>query len=592
MSTNRILQRAAGRRRFVMFVFACLGLAVLGRAAWLQIWQHGFLLGQAQARQHRVIEIPAHRGTIFDRNGEPLAVSTPIDTVWAVPGDVLKTYDAMQAATDPEARQAYQARWDALAEALSMSPSVLHERVSQYQQQGRAFQYLRRHVTPAVAEQVAAQHIPGVSLMREYARYYPSSEASAHIVGFTNIDDKGTEGLELAYDRNWLAGQAGKRRIVRDLAAREIESLEIVQQAKPGKDLYLSVDRRLQYQAFRALDKAVKEEQASSGSLVLLDVQSGEVLAIVNSPSYNPNNTAERRSGVSRNRAVTDQFEPGSTMKPFTIAAALESGRFTPSDIIYTSPGYYKVGRYEIRDTRDYGWLDLRGIIKKSSNVGVIKVAQKLEPEQMWSVLDRFGFGRPPGSEFPGEVPGKLNHPTLWHSTEQTTLAYGYGLATSALQLTHAVAAIANGGVMQPVSFLKRDEPVQGERVLDESVARQVASMMESVVSKSGTGYRARVPGYRVAGKTGTSYKSHSGGYNEERYISLFAGFAPASAPRLAMVVVIHDPSAGQHYGGQVAAPVFSEVMGNALRVLGVKPDDWDSLAARVRDEVTLEDAL
>ena len=592
MSTSRVMQRAAGRRRFVLFVFACLGLALLGRAVWLQVYQHGFLLGQAQARQHRVIEIPAHRGTIFDRSGEPLAVSTPINTVWAVPGDVIAAYDAALVSEDASVREAFGVRWNALADALEIAPSDLYERVEQYEEQGRAFQYLRRHVTPLVADQVAGQKIPGVSLMREYARFYPSSEASAHIVGFTNIDDKGSEGLELAYDHNWLSGQAGKRRIVRDLAAREIESLEIVQQAKPGKDLYLSVDRRLQYQAFMALDKAVEEQQASSGSLVMLDVKSGEVLAIVNSPSYNPNNTSERRSGVSRNRAVTDQFEPGSTMKPFTIAAALESGKFKPSDIIYTSPGYYKVGRYEIRDSLDYGWLDLRGIIKKSSNVGVIKIAQELEPEQMWSVLDRFGFGRPAGSEFPGEVPGKLNHSTLWHSTEQTTLAYGYGLAASALQLTRAVAAIANGGVMQPVSFLRRDQAPDGERVLDEQVALQVASMMESVVTESGTGNRARVPGYRVAGKTGTSYKSHSGGYDEERYISLFAGFAPASDPRLAMVVVMHDPSAGQHYGGQVAAPVFSEVMGNALRILGIKPDDWDSLAARVRDEVDAGGAL
>ena len=592
MSGANVLRRAAGRRRFVLFVFACLGLALLGRAAWLQIYQHGFLEAQAQARQHRLVEIPAHRGTIFDRNAEPLAVSTPISTVWAMPGDVIAAYDEAMLGADVAKRESFGSRWNTLADALSLTPGELHERVTQYAAQGRAFQYLRRHVTPAVASKVVEQRIPGVSLMREYARYYPSSEASAHIVGFTNIDDKGSEGLELAYDHNWLSGQAGKRRVVRDLAAREIESLEIVQQAKPGKDLYLSIDRRLQYQAYMALDKAVKEQQASSGSLVMLDVRSGEVLAIVNSPSYNPNNTSERRSGVSRNRAVTDQFEPGSTMKPFTVAAALESGKFKTSDIIYTSPGYYKVGRYEIRDSKDYGWLDLRGIIKKSSNVGVIKIAQELEPEQMWSVLDRFGFGRPAGSEFPGEVPGKLNHSTLWHSTEQTTLAYGYGLAASALQLTRAVAAIANGGIMQPVSFLKRDQPPTGERVLDEQVAQQVTSMMESVVSESGTGIRARVPGYRVAGKTGTTYKSHSGGYDEERYISLFAGFAPASDPRLAMVVVMHDPSAGQHYGGQVAAPVFSEVMSNALRILGVKPDDWDSLAARVRDEVDLGGAL
>ncbi|HBR97827.1 MAG TPA: cell division protein, partial [Gammaproteobacteria bacterium] len=403
----------------------------------------------------------------------------------------------------------------------------------------------------------------------------------------------GVEGLELSYNDNWLNGQSGKRRVVRDLRRREIDSLEVVRQARPGRDLTLSIDKRIQYQANVALGEAVEKQKAFSGSLVLMDVQTGEVLAMANAPSYNPNNQQERAShSKKRNRAVTDQFEPGSTMKPFTIAAALESGLFSPDDIIYTSPGYYKVGRYEVKDALDYGWLDLRGIIKKSSNVGVTKIAQQLDSEQMWGVLDKFGFGQLPGSEFPGEIAGLLNHPSLWHSAEQFALSYGYGLAVTTLQLTRAYAAIANDGVMPDVSFVKQDSRGPGSQVISSQTAQQVAKMMEAVVSKEGTGYRARIPGYRVAGKTGTSYKSYSGGYDEERYISLFAGFAPASKPRLALVVVLHDPSAGEHYGGQVAAPVFARVMGQALRILGIKPDDWGSLAAQVATTVTPKERL
>lgn len=567
---------SSGRRKFVLFLFACLAISLIVRAAYLQIYDYKFLRSEGQARQNRVIEIPAHRGSIFDRNGVPLAVSTPIETIWGVPMEMLEN----------------QALWNQLAATLNIRPETLGDRIIAAAEKGRGFMYLKRHVQPQVAEQVKALSMSGVSSLREYARYYPVGKAASHVVGFTNIDDKGVEGLELSYDSSWLKGESGKRRIVKDLTSREIESLEVISQAKPGKDLYLSIDKRLQYQAYIALEEAVRIHKASSGSLVVMDVNTGEILAMTNAPSYNPNNGAERVGVKKRNRAITDQFEPGSTMKPFTIAAALESGQFSPNDIVYTSPGYYKLGRYEIRDSKDYGWLDLRGIIRKSSNVGVTKVAQQLDPEQMWSIYDQFGFGRPPGSEYPGEVPGLLNHSSLWNTVEQTTLSYGYGLAASVLQLTRAYAAIANGGVMHQVSFIKRDKPEAGVRAISEKVSKQVTSMLESVVSEKGTGVRAKVPGFRVAGKTGTSYKSYSGGYDEDRYISVFAGFAPVSNPKFALVVVLHDPSSGEHYGGSVAAPVFSKVMGDALRILGVKPDDWASLASQVTDKITIEGAL
>ena len=566
----------SGRKAFVLFLFITMSISLLSRAVYLQIFNHDFLRAQGQARQNRVIEMPAHRGTIFDRNGAPLAVSTPIDTIWGVPGEML------------ESRQL----WPQLAKLLNHQPQAFEAQILSAVEKNKEFIYLRRHVRPETAETVVQMGLSGVSLMREYARYYPAGPATAHVVGFTNIDDKGVEGLELSYDSNWLKGESGSRRIVRDLSKREIESLEIIRQSRAGKDLFLSIDKRLQYQAYMALDEAVRQHKAASGSLTVMDVETGEILAMINIPAYNPNKLSDRAGSNKRNRAITDQFEPGSTIKPITIAAALESGRFDPDDIIYTSPGYYKVGRYEVRDSRDYGWLDLRGIIKKSSNVGVTKIAQQLDPEQMWSVYDRFGFGRPPGSEFPGEVAGLLNHASLWHSAEQSTLSYGYGLAVSVLQLTRAYAAIANAGVMPQVSFIRQDKAIQGERVLSTKAAEQIAKMLESVVTAEGTGARAGVPGYRVAGKTGTSYKSYSGGYDEERYISLFAGFAPVSHPKLALVVVMHDPSAGEHYGGQVAAPVFSRVMGHALRILGIKPDDWSSLASQVRDSISLEEKI
>ncbi len=550
------------RRQLVLAVFALMGLTLIGRALFLQVIEYDFYRGEGDARHLRTVAIPAHRGNMNDRNGEPLAISTPIKTVWGVPEKLMQQPAALRE----------------VAALLELQAGELQVKTEKAYQQGKEFMYVKRHINPDVADKVAALNVEGLMLQREYRRYYPSGRAAAHVVGFTDIDDIGREGLEMAYE-DWLSGEPGKRRTMRDRTGREITGMDVVEQAVPGKDLRLSIDKQLQYFADQALIDVVGTHKAESASVVVMKVKTGEVLAMSNYPAYNPNDVSDRTSqaggGRQRNRSITDVFEPGSTMKPFTIAAALDSGKFKPDDIVFTSPGYYSIGKYQISDVRDNGWLDLRGIVKKSSNVGVSKVATQLDPEQMWSVFDTFGFGRSPGSEFPGEVAGYFNHPILWHHIEQASISYGYGISVSALQLVRAYSALANGGLMPNISFLATDEPSEGIQVIDEQIALDVTSMLESVVT-DGTGGRAKIPGYRIAGKTGTSHRSVSGGYAEDRYVSVFAGYAPASRPELATVVVIHDPKAGQHFGSVVAAPVFADVMSHALRIQNVEPDDVD----------------
>lgn len=554
------------RRRVVLAGFASLALLLMGRAVYLQVLDDDFYREQGANRQLRTVEIPAHRGDLLDRSGDPLAISTPIDTLWGVPRKL---------ASQP-------VKLGQVAQLLDLDAAELNRRVSESAQKGRQFVYVKRHVLPDVVAQVLALNVEGLDVQREYRRFYPSGSAASHIVGFTGIDDKGREGLEMAYD-DWLTGEKGSRRVVQDRAGREMAGLNVLKSAVAGKELRLSVDRQLQYFADKALREAIGTHNAESGSIVVMDTRSGEVLGMVNYPSYNPNNISDRSGGRQRNRAVTDVFEPGSTMKPFTIAAALESADFKPEDIVYTSPGSYQIGKYEIKDFKDYGWLNLNGIVTKSSNVGISKVAGQLAPEQMWSVFDAFGFGHPTGSEFPGEVAGYFNHSSLWHRSEQASVSFGYGISATALQLVRAYAALANDGVMPTVSFVHNDEPAEGHRVIDAPIAQDVRKMLESVVI-NGSGKRAKVPGYTVAGKTGTAHRSQSGGYAEDRYASLFAGFAPASEPRLAIVVVIHDPKAGEHFGGAVAAPVFAEVMAHALRLMGIEPDDVDQQRADTID--------
>jgi len=573
-STPLQSQTSWSRRRLgVLIVFAVLGVSLVVRVLYLQVYDHEFYQGQGDARHQRTVAISAHRGNLLDRSGKPLAISTPVQTIAGVPADLVTQPDALVS----------------VANTLELDSDKLLRDVQWASDQGREFIHIKRQAEPALVDRVMELNIGGIFLRREFRRFYPSGRAGSHVLGFTDIDDIGSEGLELAYDQ-WLSGKPGKRRVVRDRTGREIAGRDVLEAAVPGQDLELSVDKQLQYFADRALIDAVQKNQAQSASLVVMNVRTGDVLAMANYPSYNPNDRADRSGGAQRNRAVTDVFEPGSTMKPFTILAALESGQFTADDIVYTSPGYYNIGKYEVSDIKDYGWLDLRGIVRKSSNVGVSKVATQLDPDQMWSVFDAFGFGRPPGSEFPGEVSGYFNHPTLWHRVEQASVSYGYGMSVSALQLVRAYSALANDGVMPPISFLATRDAVQGIRVIDADVTHEVREMLESVVSE-GTGHRARVPGYRVAGKTGTSKLSQSGGYAEDRYVSVFAGFAPASQPELAAVVVVHDPKAGDYYGSVVAAPVFADVMSHALRLQGVEPDDIDHLRAQTSQSARMLNA-
>lgn len=542
-----------GRYYTVLVLFALLGSLLLARAADIQLLRDQFYRDQGDARHVRLVPVNAVRGAILDRNGEPLAISTPVDSVWGNPKEMLSRPDRL-----PE-----------LAEILDLDAETLARRVSQRSE--REFVYLRRHVAPDIAERVDALEFPGVALEREYRRFYPAGEAAGHVLGMTNVDDVGQEGLELAFNE-WLIGEPGQKRVVKDLYGRVIENVELVKQARQGRDLVSSLDRRLQYLAYRELKSAVAEFGARSGSVVVLSVANGEVLAMVNQPSYNPNDRTRNAGAAMRNRAVTDFFEPGSVIKPFTLAAALESGRYGHNSEVDTSPGFLQVGSYTIRDHRDYGVLDMTGILTKSSNVGASKLALSLEAGHLWDIYRRFGFGTVTGSAFPGESPGILLHHGRWREVEQAAVSYGYGVSTTPLQLATAYAAIANQGRIRAPSFVK-GAVNPDSAVIDPQLARQLIGMMETVTATAGTGTRAALTHFRVAGKTGTSRKASQEGYSD-RYIATFAGMAPASNPQLVVVVVINDPASEEYYGGQVAAPVFREVMGAALRLMNIAPDN------------------
>jgi len=549
------------RLRFVWGVMLLGVAALVWRMGDLNLNQRDFLQGQGDARYLRTVAIPAHRGMITDRNGEPLAISTPVESVWANPQELARVREA----------------WPKLARLLEIPVNELEQLLARRME--REFVYLRRHVKPELAEKVRALRIPGVALQPEYRRYYPMGEVAAHVVGFTDIDDAGQEGIELMLDER-LRGTPGSKRVIKDRLGRIVENVESVSEPRAGDDLQLSIDRRVQYLAYRELKAAVQRHHAKAGSAVVLDVTTGEVLAMVNQPAYNPNNRNDLDSARYRNRAVTDVFEPGSTMKPFTISAALESGRFRPTTLIDTSPGLLKVGGFTIRDSHDYGRIDVSTVIQKSSNVGASRIALALEPRLHGDMLARFGFGYDTGSGFPGESAGLLNAYQEWGEAQRATLSYGYGLSVTPLQLARAYAILASDGVQHPLSFLKLDPEKQpaAREVIAPRVARQVREMLERAVQSGGTGTRAGVAGYRVAGKTGTARKAGSGGYTEEHYLSIFAGMAPASRPRLAMVVVVDHPDDGEYYGGVIAAPVFSRVMEGALRLLDVAPDNLETL--------------
>jgi len=543
------------RAYFAVFCLAVGSLGLFARAIYLQVVDEAFLERQADARHIRSATLSAHRGTITDRNGEVLAVSTPVDSIWVNPGVLVAAPEQIPA----------------LATALGLNATDVNEKISR--NATKEFLWLNRHMNPSDAAQVLAKEIPGVYVQREYRRYYPAGEVTGHLLGFTNIDDDGQEGLELAFDHK-LAGEPGMKKVLKDRLGRYVEDIESVKAPVQGQDIVTSIDLRMQYFAYRALQSAVKDHRAKSGSAVVVDVRTGEVLAMVNQPTYNPNNRASFSATRYRNRAITDIIEPGSALKPLIIAAALESGKYRENSYVDTGPGYVNVGSKKIIDKHNLGRINLQTILQKSSNVGVTKVAMSLESDYLWSVLTRFGLGQSTASGFPGESAGLLSHYSNWREISQATLAYGYGLSMTPLQLAQAYAAFGADGLQHPISLLKVEQAPIARRVIQPETADSVLRMMESVVQTGGTGTQAAIAGYRIAGKTGTSRKAAAGGYAEDRYAAVFAGLVPASNPRLAIVVVVDEPNAGQYYGGQVAAPVFSSIASGSLRILAVAPDN------------------
>jgi cell division protein FtsI (penicillin-binding protein 3) len=553
-SPSQQVERMRWRGAVLLALFALGAAALESRILYLQLVNKEFLAAQANDRHLRTVEISAHRGSLTDRDGEPLAVSTPVDTIVGNPRDLKDALD----------------RIGELADATGQDEDSLARRVTS--NLGRDFVYLQRHLSPGKAEQVMALGLPGVSTMREYHRYYPEGEVVGHLLGFTDIDDHGQEGLEAEFDQ-WLRGENGSKRVLQDRLGHVIGDVELIAEARPGRDLKASIDLRLQYLAYRELKAMVMDTRARSGTAVVLDPNTGEVLAMVNQPSYNPNDRLQYSAERYRNRAITDIFEPGSSFKPLVMAAAIESGGFKPTTIVDTSPGFLTVnGRIITTDETNLGKIPLMTVLARSSDVGAARVALTMEPQEIWRVLAGFGIGRLTDSGYPGESAGRLNDPQHWRQIGQATLAYGYGVAVTPLQLARAYSAIAADGMLRPVSMLALDKPPPGTRVISSSTARALTQMMEAVVSPAGTGKRAAVRNYRVAGKTGTAQKAVVGGHSDSRHTAFFAGFAPATHPRLVVVVVIDEPQ-GAYYGADVAAPVFSNIVTGALRVLAVPPD-------------------
>ena len=526
---------------------------VAARAFFLQGLNTDYLQGKGDAVSNRNLTLPAQRGQVTDRHGQLLAISTPVESLWARPTE-LKLSAAQRAQ---------------LAKVLEVTPQALEKTLAR---KTRGEFSVRRPVTPEQAARITAMGVPGLHLRREFRRYYPAGEVAAHVVGFTNVDDLGQEGVERAY-QDWLAGREGRRQIQRDRRGNTIRDLAPIKSAQVGGNLALSLDLNIQYLAHRELAAAIAQHKAKGGSVVVLDAKTGEILALANQPIFNPNNRRNYQPGPMRNRAVIDTFEPGSTIKPFVAAAVLERGLFSPGSVLET-PETWRVGNKLVRDVHPHPRMTVTEIIQKSSNVGAVKLAMSLTPQQFWDVLHRSGFGEKPGSGFPGETAGRLRGAESWKPVEHATMAYGYGLSVSLLQLTRGYMAFANDGEVMPLSFLRREpQEIVGERVFSPRVAREVRAMMEAVTQEGGTGQRTRVPGYRVAGKTGTAHKLVDGRYASDRYLSSFVGMAPASNPRLIIGVVIDEPSGGVYYGGSVAGPVFAQVMAASLRQLGLPPD-------------------
>lgn len=554
MHTPLVIVRLPAWRRRLLLVLVLLGFAaLLGRSVYLQSFHKRFLQEKGDARYNRTLVLPSQRGKITDRYGELLAISSPVESVWANPSDV----------------NINSAQKKNIAKLLGLKTEFIDKKLANSE---REFAYLKRRISPALAAEVMKLGISGVYLQREYKRYYPAGEVTAHLVGFTGIDDQGQEGFELTMN-NTLSGKNGSRRVIKDRAGHIVEDLEAVKVPQDGQDVVLSIDRRIQYLAHRELAKAVEQFKAKAGAAIVLDAKTGEVLAMVNVPTYNPNNRVNVQ-GKLRNRAITDTFEPGSTMKTITAAAALSSGKYQADTKIQTAPGYMSIGPATIHDAHPHGVLTVAEVIQKSSNVGAAKMALSLDRQYMWGVLNQMGFGAQTRIGFPGEATGILRNYKTWRPIEQATMSYGHGISVTLLQLARAYTVFANDGELKPVSLLKLKEAPLGTQVFTAQIAHDIKDMLELVVLPGGTALRAQVLGYRVAGKTGTTHKlSERGGYEKDKYVGSFVGLAPASNPRLIMAVMVDDPSSGEYYGGTVAAPVFSAVMADALRLLAVPQD-------------------
>jgi cell division protein FtsI (penicillin-binding protein 3) len=540
------------RSRIVLFSLFAAFLALAGRALWLQGISTEFLQKQGESRYARTLELPATRGKITDRSGQVLASSIPVKAIWAIPDDVL-------AAPKDKLRD--------LAKLLEMSESELHKKLDS----DRNFVYLKRQVEQEISDKIVKLGIPGIQTRKEYKRYYPEGEVMAHVVGFTNVEDAGQEGMELAFQKN-LAGITGSRRVIKDRLGRIVEDIESIREPHDGKDLTLSIDSKIQYIAFSQLKEAVEKHKAKAAGIVVLDAKTGEVLALANLPTYNPNNRSVLTGAQLRNRVLTDTFEPGSTMKPFTVALGLESKLITPSTTIQTAPGRITIGKATIGDAHAHGVLTIAQIIEKSSNVGTAKIALQMEPQQMWEMFTTVGFGQQPKFGFPGAVAGRVRPYKSWRPIEQATMSYGHGISVSLIQMARSYMIFARDGEMIPLTFQKSTDHPIGQRVITEKTARAMREMLEMAAGPGGTAPKAQVPGYRVAGKTGTAHKL-SGGQYVNKYVASFVGFAPVSDPRIIIAVMVDEPSNGMHYGGDVAAPIFSAVAANALRAMNVAPD-------------------
>jgi cell division protein FtsI (penicillin-binding protein 3) len=542
------------RSRFV-FALVAIGFATLaGRAFYLQAMNTDFLQAKGEARYGRVIEMPASRGPVKDRNGLPLAISTPVESICATPDDLAEA-DAAQLA--------------ALARALAMAPEEIRQKIAR---KDRQFVYLKRQISPDQAAKVISLGVPGVFQQREFRRYYPAGEVMAHVVGFTGIEDNGQEGIELAAESR-LAGVPGSRKVIKDRKGRIVEDVEAMRAPRDGQEVTLAIDQRLQFLAHKELKNAVELNHAKGGSIVILDAKTGEVLALVNQPDYNPNNRANVTGRQTRNRSVTDLFEPGSTMKPFTVAAALDTGLVKPDTMIQTGTGPMMIGRWPINDSHPNGLISVSQVIQKSSNIGAAKIQLQMPAERMGTLYRELGFGSQPQTGFPGEAKGLLHPWAKWRPVEQATMSYGHGISVSLLQVARAYTVFTNEGNLLPLSLMRQESQPIGKRLYGKEAIAEINRMMELAVMPGGTAPRAQVPGYRVAGKTGTAYKPENGGYNEKKYVSSFVGFGPVTRPRFIVAVMLDEPGGPKHVGGDVGAPVFSTVMGAALRMMSVPPD-------------------